>query len=187
MGCDRRNSQCYKGRSRNCGCDDIGRNARKSHAENHTRYHCKHQGEHQVLAANLDDSARHVEGKTGDTAHAYDNSDAGTGNGNRYGRLGARHHGVDNIIQAHPRVRTQLCNNNCEDNGIECSHNYRLTAEEQHVNQENQRNRQMAVFLHDLAYLGELILRRPLHSHFLSAHLDLEQDSNIVNDGRNDC
>ena len=178
--------QCHKCRSRNRGCDDIGRDTRKSHTENHTRYHCKHQCEHQALSADLNNRTCHVECKTGDTANSYDNSDAGTGNGNRDSRFGAGYHGINNIVQAHPGIRTELCNDDCKQNCVKCGHNNRFPAEEQHIDQGRRavwRDGRTPSLLPRLSGAG--LSAYPCIPIFLRTHLNLKQDSHIVDYGRN--
>lgn len=103
-----------------------------------------------------------------------------------YGRLRARYHRIKNILEGHSRILSALRHDDREYDRIERSHDNRLSGEEQHVNEEDDRECQMTVLLHDLGHLRKLILRGSLHSHLLSPHLDLEQDAHVVDDCRDD-
>ena len=89
------------------------------------------------------------------------------------------------LALAHPGIRTELCNDDCKQNCVKCGHNNRFPAEEQHIDQEDERYGKMAVLLHYFPDFRELVFRRTLHSHFLRTHLNLKQDSHIVDYGRN--
>lgn len=74
--------------------------------------------------------------------------------------LALGYHGINNIVQAHPGIRTELCNDDCKQNCVKCGHNNRFPAEEQHIDQEDERYGEMAVLLHYFPDFRELVFRR---------------------------
>lgn len=139
-----------------------------------------------VNSADADDGICHIQGETCDRAGTNDDTNAGAGDRYGYGRLRARYHRIKNILEGHSRILSALRHDDREYDRIERSHDNRLSGEEQHVNEEDDRECQMTVLLHDLGHLRKLILRGSLHSHLLSPHLDLEQDAHVVDDCRDD-
>ena len=145
MRCQHRNIHLHQSRSGNRRSDNVVSSGRNAHAQNQRGNHREEHSRQQLSACQVKQRSRNLQANAGLGYNADDDTGSCTGNQYAQHALRAINQALDNLTKADARGFTQACADNRQrDSSQGCTHR-RIAADEQ-VNDNNQRNSQMAFF-----------------------------------------